>query len=43
MIRNYWNGVSGKDFKLPLFEESISAVGESVYEILFIGRIDFEK
>jgi hypothetical protein len=38
----YWQGKSVENFKLELMD-SLSAFSEPIFEILFIGRIDFEK
>jgi hypothetical protein len=43
ITNNYWEGISVENFKLPLSEKSLSATAEPVFEILFIGRIDFER
>lgn len=39
----YWEGRSVKDFKLELMEKPLAAIAEPIFEVLFIGRIDFEK
>jgi hypothetical protein len=39
----YWEGKSVENFKLELMEKPLSAVAQSIYEILFLGRIDFLK
>lgn len=43
MCESYWKGESVAEFHLELMEKSISAIATSIFEILFIGRIDFEK
>jgi hypothetical protein len=43
IVKDYWKGSSVKDFKLELMEHSLGVVAESIYEVLYIGRIDFEK
>lgn len=41
MVHSYWQGKSVENFKLELMEKPLSATAESIYETLFIGRIDF--
>jgi hypothetical protein len=41
MVHSYWKGESVEDFKLELMEKPLSAVARSIYEVLFVGRIDF--
>lgn len=41
MVHSYWRGESVQDFKLELMEKAISARAESIFEVLYIGRIDF--
>lgn len=43
ICHSYWKGEHTDTFRLELMEKSISAVATSIFEILFIGRIDFEK
>ncbi|MFN3402835.1 MAG: hypothetical protein ACK40G_01995 [Cytophagaceae bacterium] len=43
IICSYWQGIPVSDFKLPLIDKTLSAVSDSVYEVLFIGRLDFIK
>jgi hypothetical protein len=43
IAHSYWEGESVKNFKLELMEKFLSAVTQPVYEILYIGRIDFQK
>lgn len=41
MIHSYWQGHSVENYKLELMEKPLSATAEPIFEILFIGRIDF--
>jgi hypothetical protein len=43
IAQSYWEGKSVKNFKLELMEKFLSAVTQPVYEVLYIGRIDFQK
>lgn len=43
MTEEYWKGNSVENFKLDLMEKSLAVVGVPIYEILYIGRIDFER
>ncbi|MFL5730498.1 MAG: hypothetical protein ACJ75J_13505 [Cytophagaceae bacterium] len=43
ITRSYWEGRSVKDFRIELMEKFLSAVTQPVHEILYIGRIDFQK
>lgn len=43
IVRNYWEGKSVENFKLELMEKSLGVVADPIFEILYIGRIDFEK
>lgn len=43
IVHKYWSGESVENYKLDLQENSLAVVGQSVFEVLFIGRIDFEK
>lgn len=43
IVERYWKGVTVSDFKLNLSEWPIGVVAESICEVLFIGRIEFEK
>lgn len=43
IVHRYWNGESAENYKLSMLENSLSVVGQSVFEVLFIGRIDFDK
>jgi len=40
MVHSYWKGDSVKGFRLEI-EKPLSAVADSIYEVLYIGRIDF--
>lgn len=41
MVHSYWKGESVETFRLELMDKPLSAVAQSIFEILFIGRIDF--
>jgi hypothetical protein len=41
MVHSYWKGESVESFQLELMEKPLSAVAKSIYEVLFVGRIDF--
>lgn len=43
MVTSYWKGVSVIDFTLEITGNPIKAITDSVFEILFTGRIDFER
>ncbi len=43
ITEEYWKGNSVENFKLDLMEKSLGVVGVPIYEVLYIGRIDFEK
>ena len=43
MIQAYWKGETVKDYSLDVSGMPIKAVATSIFEVLFIGRIDFEK
>ncbi|HEX8549641.1 MAG TPA: hypothetical protein VF691_21960 [Cytophagaceae bacterium] len=43
IVHKYWKGESVENYKLSVLENSLAVVGQSVFEVLFIGRIDFEK
>jgi len=43
ITENYWTGKSVENFNLALMEPSLRVVGDPVFEILFIGRIDFDR
>jgi hypothetical protein len=40
---NYWKGNSVKDFSLTIPGHPLKVVSSSIYEVLFLGRIDFER
>jgi len=43
ITNNYWKGEPVQDFKLELMEKSLGVTADPIFEILFIGRIDFAK
>lgn len=43
MVENYWQGKTVEDFKLNLNQWPVKVVSDSILEVLFIGRIEFEK
>lgn len=43
IARHYWQGKSVENFKLELMEKALGVTGDPIFEILYIGRIDFSK
>lgn len=43
ILQAYWQGKSSEDFKLEIVMKTITAVAVPNFEILFLGRIDFER
>lgn len=43
ITHSYWKGESVANFRLELMDKSLGVTAEPVFEILYIGRIDFGK
>jgi hypothetical protein len=43
IAHNYWKGNSVENFKLDLMDKSLMVISQPVYEVLFLGRIDFKR